>query len=1219
MCSRDTLFSLGGAISNVSLPNITLTDANKLLVVNSTGTGYITSAGQPVEAGVNQLTSDTANIVLSADTGDITINLADNVNLPSLTVGDLVFPTVLGTNTQVLGVEGGSLAFIDQSGQGGGVTSVAATGPNLSTNQTTGGVVVTMNNDIVVQNLTVGAVAIPPVLGNNEQVLGVSGGVLAFIDQSGQGGAVDSVTVAGPNLSTDQTTGAVTITMSDTLSTTGLTFTTVGSVPAITTGGQLEFVASTPANGIKLNLVKAGNSSVIELDGTNGNITTNPFVINAGTVNNVDTLKSSAVMTQNAYVYTQTANPVNNPSYSLPSILNDDDITANQIIVTETAINHNTASKFTTLDTLFKQAQAIAFAPDVDGLVFSKINTTNLPTQGAFLQASGTDNNSLIWANITQDGTISGVGNITATTSGQTTTINTVDNPTFSGSVNCGSLTSTGTVSCEDFTFATYDMVVPQNPADLGKVLSFTDVSGTPRLGWVAASGQTLLSGTNITIDGTNHINLDPSIAITGLTVSGTSFSAPQVTDAGKFLQYNQSTNVMQWADAAGGSGVQSVSGTLNQIAVTGDAATPTIGFPMTNVYFPQSIVTNTEAALGNVGIGASTLQLNVDGSNNVAVGGACLAANTSGQYNVAVGSNAMDANTVGSLNIAIGKDALGGNVASSNNVVIGGNAAPGLGSTGVGNGGNIIIGTGTAASLTTGENNVIIGTSVDVTASTSNRIVLGNGTNNQLSIPGCGIDYDITSGNALTVANSLRAGSMATPSLSVYDVSNSGTTYTLPTITTGALPTAGDVIAYQANGQCIFVPQSGGGGGNVNEVTAGTNITVTGTQADPVVNVNPNLTAIESISMTGATSVLTTGTTTNFVANSGGGGQLINLMGPGATPSISLNSASGIIKTADYPVSGGISAGNHIQTTDVIVQSLFVSSKQTTGDLYSYKFPEITTAAAIPVNSLLVMGSQPDSNFSQNIAYTQLESLIANVADSDVIADGTVSNQTPLILKTSNTKVANYILAVGSDGVALEWIFNANTSSMTVYQIVNNSGTNTAFNMYMTAYARPDGFRTITIAGASTTGVDNHSPFVVQSQPITAPIELAFNLTSSCLVYLSGNNVATADFSATYCPPAIRLSVPLSAGGGGPLSPYISLGRQPISYSVTGTLTAVDAYCDMFLENGGLLITFTKYPQSGSVYGEFFTIPDAKYVQFGLPGYGDIYPGTFSASFFAI
>jgi hypothetical protein len=293
------------------------------------------------------------------------------------------------------------------------------------------------------------------------------------------------------------------------------------------------------------------------------------------------------------------------------------------------------------------------------------------------------------------------------------------------------------------------------------------------------------------------------------------------------------------------------------------------------------------------------------------------------------------------------------------------------------------------------------------------------------------------------------------------------------------------------------------------------------------------------------------------------------------------------------------------------------VSSKQTTGDLYSYKFPEITTAMAIPVNSLLVMGSQPDSNFSQNVAYTQLESLIANVADSDVIADGTVSNQTPLILKTSNAKTANYILAVGSNGVALEWIFNANTSSTTLYHLDNNSGINTVFNLYMTCYARPDGFRSVTIAGAQTGGTDNQSPFVVQSQSITTTMILPFNLSGdTCLNYLSGVNVAPADFATTYCPPATRATVPLSAGGTSTLSPYISLGTLPISYSVSGVLTAQEAYCQILLENGGLYISFLKNPGTG--YGEIFTIPDSKYVQFSLPGMGNIRPLTFSAVYFA-
>jgi hypothetical protein len=171
---------------------------------------------------------------------------------------------------------------------------------------------------------------------------------------------------------------------------------------------------------------------------------------------------------------------------------------------------------------------------------------------------------------------------------------------------------------------------------------------------------------------------------------------------------------------------------------------------------------------------------------------------------------------------------------------------------------------------------------------------------------------------------------------------------------------------------------------------------------------------------------------------------------------------------------------------------------------------------------------------------------------------------------------------------------------------------------MYLTAYARNDGFRSMQVAGAYPL-TDESCPIITKLDAITATIQLPFYLgpADTCLQYVSGDSVDPVDFVSTYSIPALRQAVPIQGQSNGVLSAFITLGRLPISYSVGGTLTAQEAYCEVVLESGSLDISFIKNPGSG--YGTVFDVPIAKYVQFSLPGYPQNYPMTFNATFFAI
>jgi len=136
-----------------------------------------------------------------------------------------------------------------------------------------------------------------------------------------------------------------------------------------------------------------------------------------------------------------------------------------------------------------------------------------------------------------------------------------------------------------------------------------------------------------------------------------------------------------------------------------------------------RSLTANTTGD-DNVAIGYDSLLANTTGARNIAVGNYSLDANTTGQGNVAIGQTALGLNTTGSENVAIGDGALSNNTSGNNNVGVGKGAIRSV-TTGLSNVGIGDINIGNA--LTTGNYNILIGQSVDVSASGSTQqIVIG-------------------------------------------------------------------------------------------------------------------------------------------------------------------------------------------------------------------------------------------------------------------------------------------------------------------------------------------------------------------------------------------------------------------------------------------------------------------------------------------------------------
>lgn len=165
----------------------------------------------------------------------------------------------------------------------------------------------------------------------------------------------------------------------------------------------------------------------------------------------------------------------------------------------------------------------------------------------------------------------------------------------------------------------------------------------------------------------------------------------------------------------------------------------------------------NDNIGINNTFIGYQSGLVNSTGLNNTALGYNALISNTTGIRNTAIGSNASAANTTASRNIAIGWNAHRYNETGVNNVIIGSNsgatATNSSDNTLIGdNAGrfmttgeyNILIGAGAGTAivsgqdLETGSNNIIIGRNATTTdGSASGRIIIGNGSNNELYLPG--------------------------------------------------------------------------------------------------------------------------------------------------------------------------------------------------------------------------------------------------------------------------------------------------------------------------------------------------------------------------------------------------------------------------------------------------------------------------------------------------
>ena len=163
---------------NTNTPSsLSIVDNSNIVTID-----YVGSSGGIQEVnGNSQITAQTNSGVV-----DLSLNsnlTVDNINAK---LNNIVFPSSIGVNNQVLGVQNNQLSFINQASG----TIQEVNGNSQITAQTNSGVVdLSLNSNLTVDNVNakLNNIVYPSSVGANNQVLGVSNGTLTFINQSGGG------------------------------------------------------------------------------------------------------------------------------------------------------------------------------------------------------------------------------------------------------------------------------------------------------------------------------------------------------------------------------------------------------------------------------------------------------------------------------------------------------------------------------------------------------------------------------------------------------------------------------------------------------------------------------------------------------------------------------------------------------------------------------------------------------------------------------------------------------------------------------------------------------------------------------------------------------------------------------------------------------------------------------------------------------------------------
>ena len=511
---------------------------NNLMVWTTGGGG----GGVTLQSGDNiNITEPSSNVFSIATTANVDFT---DVACSGFTLGAMIFPPMIGTNTQVLGVNNGNLAFINQSGGGGSVTlnegaNITITG---SDNNFTVGVSPTITlTSVLTDNFSLSGNAFPTTLGNTNDVLTVNNGEIVWLPGGGGSGNVNSI-IAGTAITVSPTdgTGDVTVNFDDTadLNFSGNVTFSYGSINFDSSEGtstvagdilSFESLCRFPSNGIESSSVltdtlqqklgmntlnypdmtdfgsfETGQIMAITVDGSNASLSfTNPSADGVASLiaGNGITVSSATgdvtVSVDQAYDY----NFSGAVSFSNSSI---------NLTATDATITGETDLTIRATNIIFDSNNSVL----IDSLI-TDLFVQKDPSSNYFIQypdpatVSAIDSGTVMF--VTQNGS-------DMTLSFQTPVAN-GNNISILGSTNTVNLNTTisGLVSVLTEGITINDNIFPATLGSDGDVLTIVDGN----MAWNPTTAA-LTGGENIFIDGsTNVINTYAAIFLAALTASG--------------------------------------------------------------------------------------------------------------------------------------------------------------------------------------------------------------------------------------------------------------------------------------------------------------------------------------------------------------------------------------------------------------------------------------------------------------------------------------------------------------------------------------------------------------------------------------------------------------------------------------------------------------------------------------------------------------------------
>ncbi len=606
--SNDQLQWLSIGSQGGGITGITTGTSNALQISENNNVVNINYIGQ--SSGIQSVTGSANQVTATTSDNAVVLTLPSQVNMQnlnvanSLEVGNVVYPNVLGSNSQILAVNNGALGFVTPTE--GGITSVTTGTPsnlaitennnvvninftpsasiqsvtgtaNQITAQTSNeNVVLSLPSQVNMQNLTtstleVGNVVYPNVIGSNSQILAVNNGSLGFVTPT-EGGITAITTGTPSNLAITENNNVVNIDFTPSASIQSVTG-TANQITAQTSNENV--VLSLPTNVTMQNLttstLEVGNVQIPSVKGSanqcigvdaSGNV--NFINVATGSITggtNINVSNNIVSLSNNIDLGNNTASVTLGQSGFNQVIIED-----NKISLTNTQYNSSLEVDGNSLTLTYNSIPVVEL--NDTGIYANNINVSNsggsaiykLPTTlgsaNQVLTSTGTTGSALTWSTISPGG--SGITAINTNTptdlaiseASGVVTINYTGN-VGSGTVNNVTAGSNILINPTTANASTYNI-------SLNPTLNVTSLASNNGTNNISLSGA---NGLVAQLDGTNQSSVvEPTfIRSNEIKISDASnnvlYSLPSVAgQPNQVLSYPVTGNTCTWETVQGGS-----------------------------------------------------------------------------------------------------------------------------------------------------------------------------------------------------------------------------------------------------------------------------------------------------------------------------------------------------------------------------------------------------------------------------------------------------------------------------------------------------------------------------------------------------------------------------------------------------------------------------------------------------------------------------------------